>query len=264
MSEITNLFDPSLTEAQLTELETRYKSLVVDMSKDEDFKKARITRTERNKLKEAVDRRRKDIASELKTVGDAMLKRIDEVYAPVVDKFEEEEKRRREVAAEQVRKKQEKIKQCRDQIQSIEGFIDACRGMTAKEIGESIEAVQNIDVETFHNEVISEAIATKKSVITRLTEQMQYKANSERIEAENEELKRKLAELESAQGEQVTDESEDDSIIESDEARTFTVQGNWSGSELNADEIADSIFDHLNSMEFVEVLTIKIGDNKDD
>lgn len=262
MSEIANLFNSSVTEAQITELEIRYKSLVVDMSNDEDFKKARVTRTERNKLKEAVDRRRKDVAAELKTTGDALIARIDEAYAPVIDKFEEEDKRRKAVAAEKERKKQEKIKQCRDQIQSIEGFIDACRGMTAKEIGESIEAVQNIDVETFHNEVIAEAIATKKSVITRLTEQMQYQANSERIQAENDELKRKLAALESAQGEQVTDESEDESVDDGVEVRKFCISGEWLGDESDED-----VMNHLRAVISQQASTnnvlVTLG-NKDD
>ena len=96
MSELIKIYQDEITQQGIKELRDRYPANVVyDMSDEEQFKEARKTRTERNKLVEAINRRRIDTANEIKTIGDSLIGDINGIYEVVVKPFEIEDQRRK-------------------------------------------------------------------------------------------------------------------------------------------------------------------------
>lgn len=170
MSNIAELvFQEELTEAGLQELRSKYPaSLVVDMSDDEQFKAARKTRTEMNKLTEAINRRRIDVCNEIKSRGDNLVKQVEEIYSVIVQPFEVEDQRRKEIAAEEKRKRDALLAQERAQINSIAGAVADCLGKSSQYIQDTIEAIDLIETAGFDKELIHEAIEAKQKTLSAL------------------------------------------------------------------------------------------------
>jgi len=190
----TVVFESELTQAGLDALKEKYPStLILDMTNDETFKDARKTRTEMNKLKEAIDRRRIDVCKEIKTHGDDLIKQIESIYSVVVKPFELEDDRRKKEAEEKQRIYDELISKERKAISEIAGWVQACRSMPSSEIQNIIEAVDMIDESGFHKDLIHEAIEAKKSTITQLGEILQQAIQSEALAAQAKEANLKLS-----------------------------------------------------------------------
>lgn len=190
----TVVFESELTQAGLDALKEKYPStLILDMTNDETFKDARKTRTEMNKLKEAIDRRRIDVCKEIKTHGDDLIKQIESIYSVVVKPFELEDDRRKKEAEEKQRIYDELISKERKAISEIIGWVQACRSMPSSEIQNIIEAVDMIDESGFHKDLIHEAIEAKKSTITQLGEILQQAIQSEALAAQAKEANLKLS-----------------------------------------------------------------------
>lgn len=190
----TVVFESELTQAGLDALKVKYPStLILDMTNDETFKDARKTRTEMNKLKEAIDRRRIDVCKEIKTHGDDLIRQIESIYSVVVKPFELEDDRRKKEAEEKQRIYDELISKERKAISEIIGWVQACRSMPSSEIQNIIEAVDMIDESGFHKDIIHEAIEAKKSTITQLGEILQQAIQSEALAAQAKEANLKLS-----------------------------------------------------------------------
>lgn len=208
---IKQIYSNEITEAGLSQLREKYpEDLVVDMSDDSEFKAARKTRTERNKLTEAIKRRRLDVTGELKNYGDSLVEQINNIYDVVVLPFEKEDKAKKEKAAEEARKHKELIDSEVKKIKGIYGFVDDCRGKDSKHIQGIIEAVDLIDVDVFHKDVIHEAIEAKKATLHDLAQLLSDTITREKVEAEREELRVKQEEASEKQrqaekAQQITD-----------------------------------------------------------
>jgi hypothetical protein len=191
-TEIVALFNNELTEEGLKKLRLKYPpELYIDMTIDKDFKEARKTRTECNKLLEAIKRRRLGITSEIKTYADGLEAQVANIYAVVVDPFLIEDARRKKIAEEEKRMHDEMIEKQREKIAGILGFVRQCVDQDAEFIAGAIEAVDLIDVTAFHKDIIHEAISTKEQVTGELM-QMRTSAiafestNAERVKLEAE------------------------------------------------------------------------------
>lgn len=184
------IFQNELTAAGLAELRAKYPSdVVTDMSVEENFKQARKTRTEMNKLVDAINRRRIDVSSEIKAHGDSLIKQVTDIYSVVVQPFEIEDQRRKDIAAEEKRKYDEKIAAERAQIKEISDWVTFCNGRSPAEIQGIIEAVDLIDTAGFHKDLIHEAIEVKDSTLNSLSGMLQQaivneQADKHRKEAE--------------------------------------------------------------------------------
>lgn len=190
----TVVFESELTQAGLDALKEKYPStLILDMTNDETFKDARKTRTEMNKLKEAIDRRRIDVCKEIKAHGDDLIKQIESIYSVVTKPFELEDVRRKKEAEEKQRIYDEIISKERKAISEIIGWVQACSSMPSSEIQNIIEAVDMIDESGFHKDLIHEAIEAKKSTITQLGEILQQAIQSEELAAQAKEANLKLS-----------------------------------------------------------------------
>ena len=194
---IEPLFANEITKAGLAELRDKYPAnLVVDMSDDANFKAARKTRTERNKLLESIKRRRLDVTSELKGYADSLEAEVTNIYDVVVTPFLAEDTKRKDEAARVQREYEEKMTAERARIAKIQNFVPDCNGKDSDYIAGSIEAVDLIDAEGFHKDVIHEAIQTKKETLAALTQLLMDTKNREKVEREQEELAAEKARLE--------------------------------------------------------------------
>ena len=190
------VFQNELTKNGLDELRNKYPSdLVVDMSSDEEFKQARKTRTEMNKLVDAINRRRIDVSSEIKSHGDSLIKQVEEIYSVVVQPFEIEDKRRKEIAAEEKRKYEEKILAERQQIQQINLFVSDCSGKSSEYIQGVIESVDLIETDGFHKDLIHEAIQVKKNTLDLLSNALQQAIINEQAEEQRKAAEAQVAEM---------------------------------------------------------------------
>lgn len=184
------IFQNELTAAGLADLRAKYPAdVVTDMSVEENFKRARKTRTEMNKLVDAINRRRIDVSSEIKTHGDNLIKQVTDIYSVVVQPFEIEDQRRKDIAAEEKRKYDEKISAERAQIKEISDWVMFCNGKSPAEIQDIIEAVDLIDTAGFHKDLIHEAIEVKDSTLNSLSGMLQQaiineQADKQRQDAE--------------------------------------------------------------------------------
>jgi len=164
------VFQNELTAAGLAELRAKYPAdVVTDMSVEDNFKQARKTRTEMNKLVDAINRRRIDVSAEIKTHGDNLIKQVTDIYSVVVQPFEIEDQRRKDIAAEEKRKYEEKIAAELAQIKEIGDWVPFCNGKSPAEIQNIIEAVDLIDTAGFHKDLIHEAIEVKDSTLKALS-----------------------------------------------------------------------------------------------
>jgi len=192
---VKQVYANEMTEKGLAELRQKYpEDLKLEISDDNVFKAARKTRTEKNKLVEALNRRRLDVTGEIKKYGDSLIEQIESIYDVVVLPFEKEDKVRKDKAAEEARKLEELLNKERAQIKEIHGFVDMCRGEDSKFIQGKIEAVDLIETDIFHKDVIHEAIEAKKQTLVDLSQLLSDTIIREKVEVEREELRVKQAE----------------------------------------------------------------------
>lgn len=184
-NEVRNLFHNQITENGLDELKAKYPAdLVVDMTNEAEFKAARKTRTEKNKLTKAINDRRLDLTKELKAQGDSLIEQVEEIYSVIVEPFEIEDKRRKEEAERQKRELEEKLNAERSRIDSIRNFVNLSQGKDSETIAETIESVDSIETEDFHKDVIHEAIQAKRETLQALTQLLADTKARESVEAE--------------------------------------------------------------------------------
>ena len=205
------VFKEELTQKGLADLRITYPSdLVVDMKDDAEFKKARKIKTERNKLVEDINRRRIDTTGELKKYGDSLIEEINEIYDVYVIPFEAEEKARKEEKERQKRELEELLTKERLEIKAFTNFVDTSRGQGSQHISDTIEAVDLIETDCFHKELIHEAIEAKKQVLADLTQMLSDAISQEKLEEEREALRieKEKLEKEALERQRIADEEE--------------------------------------------------------
>lgn len=184
------VFDECLTEQGLAALRVRFpKNEVVDMSVDTSFKAARKSRTERNKLVEAINRKRIDTSTEIKSEGDAIIDEINKIFDTVVVPFETEDERRKEEERKVKAAHEELLKRQRAEIEKFMDFVTSSEGEDSKNISSAIDAISNIECEIFHKDIIHEAFKQKEDVMSRLSSML-----TQRLAYESAEIERKKAE----------------------------------------------------------------------
>jgi hypothetical protein len=189
---IVKLFSNEITENGLVELQNKYPTcLKQNMKNDVEFKSARKTRTEMNKLIEKINRRRIDASTELKDFGDNLISKVTDIYNVVVIPFEKEDQFRTEAAAKEKRKLEELLTKERAKIKEITTILDDCQDKTSEHISNMIEAVDLIETDIFHKDVIHEAIETKKETLTSLNQLMFDAKAREKVATGREELLKK-------------------------------------------------------------------------
>lgn len=196
-SNLPSIFEKEITQQGLSDLEVKYpKNLVMDMSDDENLKAGRKIRTERNKLVEAINRRRIDTTADIKKMGDDLVESVNNIYSVVIDPFEKEDKRRKDEAAKLAAEKKQIIDADMRKIEALKGFIGQARISSSDQISGMIDAVENTDCTIFHKDLIHEAIEAKEFALVSLGEALTSKLENEQTQKENEALKARLAKLE--------------------------------------------------------------------
>lgn len=203
---LNSTFKNQLTEEALQELKDKYPSdLVVDMTDETNFKAARKSRTERNKLVESINRRRIDITNDLKAHGDDLVAQVNDIFDVVVIPFEREDARQKAVAAELKRKREVLLQEQRDIINGFDEYIATAKDeeTTVNDISSIIDALGNVGVEDFDQELAHEVSSKVKSVTAELTEIMlklietnQLKAEADAAKAAEEKANAEKAEIE--------------------------------------------------------------------
>jgi hypothetical protein len=197
---IEKLFSNEITENGLVELQKKYpKNLKRNMKNETEFKAARKTRTEMNKLVEKIDQRRKDASTELKDFGDSLISQVTDIYDVVVLPFKKENQFRTEEATKEKRKLEERLTKERAKIKEITTMLDDCINQTSEHISNIIEAVDLIETDIFHKDVIHEAIETKKETLQSLNQLLFDAKAREKLAVEREELAKKQKELDKSQ-----------------------------------------------------------------
>lgn len=195
-NQITDLYKDELTQQGIDELKAKYPAeLVLDMSMPQVMKDARKTRTERNKLIAAIDRRRIDTSAQIKSVGDDLIQQITEIFDVVVVPFEAEDKRLKAIAEEARLAEAKLVAEDQEKLARLWGFIDNSEQLKSAGVSANIDALSNIDVSEFRKELIHEAIETKEKVLSKLTDLLQQKLNSEALDAERAEMDRERAQM---------------------------------------------------------------------
>lgn len=184
MSETTQLvqsvFSNEITEKALEELRQRYPSdLVFDMTDDAVFSAARKTRTERNKLVEAINRKRIDFCNDVKSHGDSLVAEINKIYDVSVKPFELEDERRKKIEADKKAQYEKTMLEERQKIKQIGDWVSFCVGKSSAEIQDIIEAVDMIDPAGFHKDAIHEAIEVKESTLSLLGQSLSQAMQNE-------------------------------------------------------------------------------------
>lgn len=196
-NEIAKIYEQELTEQGLDDLRIKYPSdLVIDMGVDANFKDARKTRTERNKLTESLNRRRIDTTNTLKKMGDDLISSVDSIYSVVVAPFEIEDKRRKDEVDRIARENQKILDDDRIKINNLKGFIHQARIGDSAAVSGAIDAVTNIDLNSFHKDLIHEAMETKESVLNDLTIILSDTLAREQLDSERLELEQQRKEFE--------------------------------------------------------------------
>lgn len=199
---VTTVFNEEITEQGLRELREKYPSDVVhDMSDNEQFKAARKIRTERNKLVDAIDRKRKDITSELKAKGDSLVEEVNGIYSHIIEPFEAEDKRRKEEAARLKREHEEMLRKEQQRVNEIRAFVSNCRGKDSGYIESMIESVDLIETDCFHKDAIHDAIEAKRDTIEQLTILLADTKAREKLEAERAAVAAEKAKIEAERAE---------------------------------------------------------------
>lgn len=183
------VFKEEITKKGLAHLRVKYpEDLKIDMSDDVEFKAARKTRTEKNKLVEAINRRRLDITAELKTYSDGVIGTIGTIYDVVTIPFEKEDQRRKNEAKKVAEALEVKLNGERAAIKAIGDFYASAKGKPSDEISGIIEAVDLIEVDHFDKELIHEAIDIKKETLEKLDALLSDTKSREILDAEREKL----------------------------------------------------------------------------
>lgn len=224
------IFKDEITQQGLNELRERFEGVVVpDMKVDENFKAARKIRTERNKLAEAMKRRRIDVSTEIKELEESIMNEVDRYYGPTIEAFEEEDQYRKEEAARLKRIEEEKVAASRKQVAEINQFYSQCIGKDSAYIEGMIESVDLIEVDSFHKDVIHEAIEAKKVTMANLTQLLsdtrareKVAAEEEALAAEREKLAAERAEFEAWKAQQASKEQPTKKEPVTDEAQNAT------------------------------------------
>lgn len=195
---IQTVFNDEITEAGLDELKAKYPAnVVMDMSIDANFKQGRKIRTERNKLVEAINRKRLDVTAELKGKGDTLINEVNGIYDPLVTAFELEDKRQKDEAKRIQEELEALLNEERRRIGTIRTMASNCRGADSQVISDTIESIDLIETDVFHKDVIHEAIEAKKLALSELTQLLSDTIAREKLNAEREEMeemRRKMAE----------------------------------------------------------------------
>jgi len=232
-SEVTELvFKNELTEQGLADLRERFPStLVFDMTDEKEFKLARKVRTERNKLTEAINQRRLDVTKELKDHGDSLMELVTDIYAVQIEPFEAENKRRKEIEAEEKRKLEKLLTEQRAQIGGIRQFLTDANTATSDEISGMVDAVGNIDAKDFHKELVHEAMEVIDEVKSTLADMLLKQIDAERLQEEaiEAEKKAKLAEEKLAK------------LAQEAEAKAETVRLETEAREKEVEEKAEAV-----------------------
>lgn len=198
---IATLYENEMTDDGLAELKQRFPAdVIIDMTDENELKKARKVRTEMNKLVEAITARRINVSADIKSKGDMLIIEVTKAFSPVVVPFEKQLIINKAVKEEKERKLRLLLDKQRIDIRNINDFISDCIGKDSKYISGSIDAVDGIDTSKFHKEIIHEAIETKENVLNRLTELLTQSIAEEALQEERKKLevqqeKIKLAEL---------------------------------------------------------------------
>ena len=194
---VESIFSGEMTEQGLADLRRRYPTdMVVDMSDEAQFKAARKTRTECNKLTQAIDRRRLDVTKQIKEHGDSLILDVKSIYDVVVVPFEVEDSRRKEEAARVKREHEAAMHAERIQINEIRGFLTSSMGRDAEYVAGMLESVDLIDTTCFSPDNIHEAIQVKKDTIDSLSQLLADTKAREKMEAERAAMAAERAELE--------------------------------------------------------------------
>lgn len=250
---LASTFKSQLTEQGLEELRQRFPAdVVLDMTDEATFKQARKDRTERNKLTEAINRRRIDFTNDLKAHGDHLVGEVNAIFDTVVIPFEKEDQRRKDEAARIKREHEEMLNGQRSQLADIKGFID-----TAKETDDTdiisglIDAVNNIEADAFHKDIIHEVMETLKTVSKELTEIFMQKAEASRLKAEAEaaEAARLQAEAEAAEAKRIAEEeaAEAKRVAEAEAAEAKRI----SDEKIAAEEAKGRVSGRLNTLQMI-------------
>jgi hypothetical protein len=197
---LVQIFENQLAEDGIARLRAQYPAtLKINMKNDAEFKAARKTRTERNKLVEDINRRRLDVTGEIKTYGDNLINQVNEIYDVVVLPFEEEDQARKIEAAREAKELAEKLEAESKRIKAIYEMYNDCRGKSSDHIQGIIEAVDLIETECFHKDLIHEAIEVKKDTLKDLTQLLSDTISREKFEAQRLEMEQKQAEADEKQ-----------------------------------------------------------------
>lgn len=201
MSELVDvIFNEEITQKGLNDLKAKYPTdLVVDMSDDDEFKRGRKVRTERNKLVDAINRKRLDVNAAIKEKGDQLISEVNDIYEPIVSAFESEDLKKK-AEAKRLKEEHEKLMQEeRQRINSMTSIVSSCRGKESSVIDDAIESIDLIETDEFHKDVIHQAIETKKQCLADLTQMRADTIAREKLAEERAELEALRAKLESQQ-----------------------------------------------------------------
>jgi hypothetical protein len=102
----------------------------------------------------------------------------------VVEPFEIEDKRRKDIEKQKKEQHEALIKSEREKITAISAWVSECIGKSSSEIQDIIEAVDMIDTSLFHKDVIHEAIDVKQKTISQLGQSLSQAIQSEQAEAQ--------------------------------------------------------------------------------
>lgn len=197
---IQTFFNNEITQQGLEDLQEKYPiDLKLDMTNDAVFKDARKTRTEGTNMVKAITRRRLDITGELKDYADDISAKVTGIYSVVVKPYLIEKADRQVKAEEAAKKHQELIDSEVKKIKAIYEFIDDCRGKDSDHIQGIIEAVDLIETDIFHKDVIHEAIEAKKATLHDLTQLLSDTISREKTEKEREVLREQQAKADEKQ-----------------------------------------------------------------
>lgn len=255
---IADIYKSEVSEKVLAELREKYPStLVMDMSDENNFKAARKIRTERNKLVDAINRRRIDTMNDVKAVGDNFADQVTEIYDTVVVPFEAEDKRRKEEAAKKAAAEKQKLDEAKRKIEELKGIILVSRNGSSADVSANIDAVTNIDFAGLHKDLIQEALQTKEAVLAELTIILQSKLELEQAEKEAAEKDAQIAELQAklaaaeAEKADAEPETESDNETETDskvEAHAVLLSVEFEPNCANYDDDVERLINAIKSI----------------
>lgn len=183
----------SATNAALASFKEKY-SVVPDCSTKEGYEQAKEAIGILVKSRTAVDGARlektevyRDMVKAINTEGSRIMDALKELETPLKDAkqlIDDEEKRKRE----------ERIAKLQEKVDEIKVFIELAKGKSSAEIQDIMESVELIPTDSEFFDLKKEAIDMQRYVIGELTQMM-----LNRVEFENQEKARKLAEEQAAE-----------------------------------------------------------------